>query len=105
MITATTLAYGIVFFYAFVFFVTAITILEGPGLPGLFGPAFERMVKDFTLRNDHGVHEMFISAKPAPIKWEEPEAYILVYDWKRPFDKFHVYGIDSTGQINLTPIN
>ena len=42
------------------------------------GPAFERISDQFDLRINYGDHIRLISSKPAPIVWEEPEAYFPV---------------------------
>jgi hypothetical protein len=44
------------------------------------GPAFERKSSRFDLRINYGDHVRLIALKPAPIIWEEPEAYFPVHN-------------------------
>ena len=44
------------------------------------GPAFEQKSAHFDLRINYGDHVRLIASKPAPIVWEDPEAFFPVHN-------------------------
>ena len=44
------------------------------------GPAFEQKSASFDLRINYGDHVRLIASKPAPIVWEEPEAFFHIHN-------------------------
>jgi hypothetical protein len=61
------------------------------------GPAFEAKSDKFDLRINNGNHVRLISSKPAPIVWEEPEAYFPVNTERRVVTGSHTFIVEQMG--------
>jgi len=72
---STILAIAIVSSYAGVVLLSIKNLTEAP--------AFESKKNSFDLRINYGTHVRLISCKPAPVKWEQPEAYFPVATERR----------------------